>query len=446
MSLNATIERLDNHRVALKVEVGPEVVDRALDRAYRRLVRRVTIPGFRKGKAPRSIFERFVGRAALWDEAMDEMVADAYLQAVRETGIEPIDQPKIDLQPDYDANRVAFRAEVLVKPEVQLGDYRSLRLEPEPAAVSEEDVDEALERLREQRAELVAVEDGRPVQPGDFVVIDFQGRLADGTPIERGAAEGYLVEIGAGQLLEGIEDGIVGMRVDETKDIPAKFPEDYGVDELAGKEAVFSVTVREIKERRLPELNDDFAREAGPYASLEELRAELKNSLERSARERAEREFRDRLVERVVEEASVDLPEALVERRLAQLRASLERRLAERGLTLEAYLKASETTPEALEADLRRQAERDVKTDLVLDAVAKAEGIEVGENELREEVERIARSYGSSAAQVRRLILQNPDNVADVRASLRVRRTVDRLAELARAAAAAPEEGAGQPA
>lgn len=444
--MNATVERLENHRVALEVEVGPEAVDRALEKAYRKLVKRVTIPGFRKGKAPRSIFERYVGRAALWDEALDEIVTNAYLEAVQETGIEPIDQPTIDLKPDFDANRVAFRAEVLVKPEVALGDYRSLRLAPEPVAVTEQDVDQALERLREQRAELVAVEDERPVQNGDFVVIDFQGRLADGSPIERGSAEGYMVEIGSGQLIDGIEEGIVGMRVDETREIPAKFPEDYGVSELAGKDAVFTVTVREIKQRRLPELSDDFAREVGEYGSLEELRAELKNSLERSARERAEREFRERLVERVVEQSSVDLPGVLVERRVAQLRESFERQLAERGLTLDAYLNASETSPEAFEDDLRRQAEKDVKTELVLDALAKAEGIEVDAEELRDEVERIARAYGSSAGRVRQLILRNPDNLADVRASLRVRRAIDRLAQIAGGAAAAPGEGAGEPA
>lgn len=430
--MSAIVERLDNHRVALDVEVPREKVEAALDRAYRKLVRRVNIPGFRKGKAPRAIFERFVGRAALWDEALDGLVTEAYYDAVQETGVEPIEQPEIELKPLDESESVRFRAEVMVKPEVRLGDYRALRLPLEVEEVTDADVDRVLEELRQSRAELVPVEEPRELARGDFAVIDFDGRLEDGAAIPNGSARDYMVEVGAGQVLPEFEEGLVGMRPDETRNIPVTFPEDYGAAELAGKAATFSVTLKEIKERHLPPLDDAFARENGDYSSLEELRGEVRNRLAEAARARARRRLEEQAVERVVAEASVDLPGALIGRRQAQILEDMEKRLAAGGRSIDEQLQAEGRSRESFDAEVRERAARDVKTELVLDAVAKAEGIEVAGDELRAEVERIAQSFGrENAAQVRRLILNDPDQLADVRASLRTRLTVERLGRIA---------------
>lgn len=412
-----TLERLGSHRVALEVTVPREDVEAGLERAYRRLVRRVTIPGFRRGRAPRAIFERYVGRAALWDEALDDLVREAYEKAVREAGLAPIDQPRLEVRPIPEDETLSFRAEVEVKPEVALGDYRSLRVPVEPAEVTPDDVARVIEEVREAQAELAPVEEARELLAGDFAVVDCTVTGEGGEELP-GAARGYVFQVGAGEVLPEIDEAVVGMRVDETREIPVAFPEDHPVDAVKGRRATVSVTLREIKTKRLPPIDDELARAVGEYATLEEMQEDVRNRLAQAARRRAWREATAKALAQLVEAAEVDVPEVLVERRLPSPEGG-EAGPAEEGR-------------EADRAELRRQAERAVAEELVLEALAKAEGLEVSEDELRREVERVAQSFGPErAAEVRRAIARDPVTLLRLREDVLLRKAFSRLGEIA---------------
>ncbi|MBX6350320.1 MAG: trigger factor [Clostridia bacterium] len=421
----ATLERLGSHRVALEVTVPREDVEAGLERAYRRLVRSVTIPGFRRGRAPRAIFERFVGRAALWDEALDDLVREAYRKAIDEAGLAPIAEPEVEVRPIPEDETLSFRAEVEVKPEVALGDYRSLRVPLEPAEVTAEDVERVVSDVREAQAELVPVEEERALAPGDFAVVDYILRDEAGKEVAAPAVDGYIFHVGAGEVLPEIDEGVVGMKVDETREIPVAFPADHRVEALRGRRCVAAVTLREIKAKRLPPLDDELARAAGPYATLEEMKEDVRNRLAQAARRRAWREATEKALAQLVEAAAVDVPDVLVERRLPPGpdgdeagRAAGEGELA--------------AAREAERAELRRRAERQVAEELVLEALAKAEGLEVTDDELRREVERVAQSFGAEdAPRVRRAIARDPVALLRLREDVRLRKAFARLGEIA---------------
>ena len=432
--MKATVEKVENRRATLTVEVEPEIVARALDRAYRNLVRRVQIPGFRKGRAPRFLVERYLGRAALYEEALDHLLPEAYSQAVTDTGIEPIDRPRLTVDSFDETTGLRFTAEVEVKPEVELGDYRAIRVEPPSAEVTPAEVDAELQRLRELHATLVPVEDGT-AEKGMVAVIDFAGTV-DGEPIPNGQAENYTVELGSGRLIDGVEDQILGMRPGEERDITVTFPEDHADENLRGKQATFHVRLKELKRKQLPEVDDEFAREVAGVAGVQELRERVEKELTQLARERARAELRRQVVERVVEGAQLEVPETLVNRRIDQLVDDMARQLRQQGIDLEQFLAQTGQTREQLREQFRERAVADVRTDLVLDAVGKREGIEATPQEVETEVRLLAAAAGQPYQQVRQTFARS-GLLLDVAESIRRRKVIDRLVELATGGAAA---------
>lgn len=425
--MKTTLEKVDN-TAYLTIEVPVETVEDALERAYRKLSRNVLIPGFRKGRAPRALVERRIGKEALLDEALDDLLPEAYARAVEETGIEPIDRPTVT-DVEYDEGRpLSFKARVEVKPEVQLGDYRAVRVERPPVEVREADVDDVLERLREAQAQLVPVED-EPAAAGLVATIDFQGTI-DGRPFDGGEGSDYAFEIGSGRLIEGFEEQLVGMRVGEERTIAVTFPDDYGNAELAGKAAEFRVTLKELKRKELPHLDDDFARSVGEFETLEELRADVEKNLRQRAAEEAEEQVRQEVIRQVTEQVELDLPAVLVERRLDQLLDDFRRRVEAQGISFEAYLRHQGESTADLRREFRPRAEREVKADLVLDAIARQEQITAGEDDFHAEAVRLAEAYGQPVEQMRDL-MRRPEVRADIEASLRVRKTIDYLVGLA---------------
>lgn len=428
--MKSVLAKKEDNRAHLEIEVPPADVEKALDRAYRRLARTVVIPGFRKGKAPRPLIERRLGKKALYDEALEELLSTAYSRAIQDTGIEPIDQPEISDIKLSEGEPLQFKVVVTVKPDVTLGDYRSIKVERPEVNVSDDDVEKVLADLRNQHAQLVPVDEEQKAQAGLVVNIDFSGTI-NGEPFEGGSAENYLVELGTSQLLKEFEDQIIGMAIGETRKFTITYPDDFINSKLAGKTAEFQVHLKGLKRKELPELDDDFARTVGSFANLEELRKDIKNRLSQRAVEEAENRLRQEVVDAVVEGATVDIPEVLVRRRIDQLVDDFSQRLqAAGGPKLEEYLQSEGQTIEQFREQFVERAQRDVKTALVLEAVARAENIEPDENDLGAEAVRLAEAYGQDVPTIKKLMDQ-PSIRGDIIDNIRIRKTIDYLVELA---------------
>lgn len=424
-TVRATAEKLENNKVALTIEIEAEKVDAALDRAYRKLAREVTIPGFRKGRAPRKVIEARLGKQALYDEALEELIPAAYFQAIEQEDIDPIDQPSLTDVEIEEGRPLRFKAEVLVAPEVKLGEYKGVRVEKLVERVEDKDIDHMLWHLQEDHAELVTP-DRTTVQEGDFVLIDFEGFI-DGAPFQGGAARGYALQVGSGRLIKGFEEQLVGAEVGTETEIKVTFPDDYHAEELRGKEAVFKVRVTDLKEKRVPELDDEFAKDVSNVETLAELREEIRKDMEAAAERRATNEMRQRLVEMVCDQAQVELPENLVEQELVDLVNEFGRDLARMGIDPEAYLKRSGKSVDDLKREFRPEAEARVKTELVLKAIAKREGITVSREEVQAKIDELAAADRDSQAVRRRL--EEPERRLAIRTSMLLDKTVEFLVE-----------------
>lgn len=392
--MKTSVERRENNLVALTVEIPAEELQKAVDRAYRRLAPRLRIPGFRPGKAPRSVVEMRLGKEHLVQEAVEEVVPKAYSSAIRERALEPVDQPQIRVTQAEEGKPLIFEAEVWVTPEVKLGEYKGLEAERPLRPVTDADVERVLASLQEQQARLVAVE--RPIQNGDFITMDFAG-LLDGKPFRGGAANDYTMQVGSGTFLPGFEEGLVGMSTGETKEIPVTFPEDYTNPELAGKEATFTVKVKTVREKQLPQLDDELAKSAGDFDTLEQLRLNIRQRLEQQAEREADGRAEEALVKKVVASSEVDVPEVMIKREVDHMLHHFRVDLAYRGIKLEQYLEATGKTEDDLRQELTPQATENVKTELCLRAIARAEGLLATEDEIKEETERHINTSGNPA-------------------------------------------------
>lgn len=423
--IDVSVERLEGHQVKLEIKVGPDEVSRAFDRAYRRLAGKVNIPGFRRGKAPRPVLESHVGSEALREEALDILLSDSYGRALDAKDLDPIDRPEVDVVTFQEGDALTYTATVQVKPEVKLGTYQGLNLVVKPQAVADEDIQRQLDSIRERAAELVPAEDGAALESGRYAVVDFVGTI-DGTEFPGGKAEGALVEVGAGQLEPEFEAALTGAKAGETRQANVHFPEDYRNAELAGKEAVFEITVKEVKEKRLPDLTDELAKELTGL-EVEALRERIGKNLEEQNQRNARDELRRQVLEKVVEAAEADVPETLVERRIQRREGEMTERLAGQGLTVDGYLEMVGLDREAWTKDLRSRAEHEVKRDLVLEAVAKQERIQATDAEVEFEIIRLAASYGEKPEKVRKLLLDSPARLESLREGIMMEKTVQYL-------------------
>ncbi|MCX7780457.1 MAG: trigger factor [Negativicutes bacterium] len=403
--MKVTAERIDNHQVRLEIEVPQPEVAKAVAKACQRLANKVNIPGFRKGKVPRKVLEMRIGKEAILDEAFEILASPAYSRALQEQDIDPVTRPEIEVVTLAEDQPLVFKATVVAKPEVTLGEYKGLQVEKPSSEVTEEDVNKHLESLRTRHSKMVVAEDAA-LANGDFAIIDFAGFI-DGQPFKGGEAQGYPLEVGSGSFIPGFEEQLLGAKAGESREVRVTFPEDYFVPELAGKEANFQVKINDIKRRELPELDDDFAKEVGDFGSLEELKADVRNRLEQTAKQKAEREYRNKIIAAAVDNATVDIPEVMVEQRISNMIEDFDVNLQNRGLSLDKYLEYAKTDMAGLRESYRESARTSVKTDLVLESIAKAEKLEVKPEELEAEIAAMAQGYQRPVAEVRKVILEN---------------------------------------
>lgn len=424
--MKATAEKREKNVVTLQVEVEAEQLDAALEKAYNEIVKKVSVPGFRKGKAPRVILERHVGKKAFYDEALEKIIPDAYIKAVKDTGIEPVTQPTLEMVQLEEGKPVVFKATVTVKPEVKLGQYKGVEIHRPKVQVSDEDAMMELEMMRNRHAKMVPVEN-EPVQEGDEAVIDFIGYV-DGKPYEGSRAQDYSLLIGSGTFIPGFEDQLIGMRRGETKEVKVTFPEKYHNKELAGKEAVFNVTVKEVKRKELSPIDDDFAKDVSEFETLEELKQDVKKRLEQLSETEMANEIKQTILDKVIENTEVDIPEEMIYYQEEEMLRTMERQMAAQGFSLEEYLRRTKSTMEDLRARLRPDAEKSMRTVLVLEAIAKQENIEVSEEEIQEELAGMAEYMKQDPAVLRKVLkLQNRLNVVIER--IRDRKTIEFLEE-----------------
>ncbi len=428
--MQPTISELPGSRVKVEVEVAAADVDRAVQRAARALAREMKMPGFRKGKAPPSLVIQRLGYGPVLEEAIREALPEWYERALLGSGIAPIGDPGIEIvsTPEAEGEPLGFKFEIGVRPTARLGEYKGLEVgRPEPEAPGEI-VDRELERMQGGFARLEPVE--RVAATGDVLLIDFEG-LVDGKAFEGGTATDYLLELGGNQLIEGFEEQLVGTNAGETRQVEVSFPADYRAEQLAGADAVFKVEVKEVREKVLPELDDDFASEASEFDSLEELRADIGDRVAKVMEERVEQDFRLAAVDAAADAATVELPDDLVSARAGERWERVERQLAARGMSPDAYLQMQGKTREEVLEESRPDVERELKREAVLATIAEAEGIEVSEEEM---VEALAHPAEHERTTPEKLLkrLQESGRDAMIREDIRFRKAIDLVAEEAK--------------
>ncbi|HZK17920.1 MAG TPA: trigger factor [Clostridia bacterium] len=427
--MKATVEKLERNKVLLKIELEQERVSQAIDKAFRKLVKEVNIPGFRKGKIPRGVFDRFIGKEVLYEEAAENLIPEAYYDAVKDTGIEPIDQPEIDVVQIEDGKEAIFNATVEVKPEVQLGQYKGLEVTRKIEEVKDEDVDKEIEGLRQNYAKLVPVEDGK-VENGDTVILDYSG-FVDEVQFKGGTAQEQQLEIGSGSFIPGFEEQLIGFSVGETHSINVTFPEDYFNEDLAGKEAVFDVAVKSIKRKEYADIDDEFAKDVSEFETLGELKEDILHKLKKVAEDDAEQKVRRALIEKAVENSEVEIPETMIKNQVQQMLGNLETRLSYQGVSLADYLKYSGSDEETLQQQMHDDAEKIVKADLVLDTITSDEGFDASEEEVTEEVNKMAEQYKQEPDAMRKM-LEAQGNLNMIEQSIKREKTVGFLVEHAK--------------
>ena len=381
----AIMEKLENSRVKLTVEIDAETLESAMEEAYRKNVKHINIPGFRKGKAPRKIIELNFGPDVFVEDAVEILLPRLYQQAVEETEIQPVDQPEVDIEQIDRQEGATFVFTVDVYPELQLGNYQGLEVEREIVQVSDEDVENILKQEQQRASELVVAEH-TAVQEGDFAVIDFIGYV-DGKPFSGGAAENQTLEIGSGQFIPGFEEQLVGVSVGETKDIQVTFPENYHAEHLAGQEATFTVTVNELKEKFLPEIDDEFAKDISEHGTLDELKAEIRKNLEDEATRRTTAKVENRLLELIAEDSPCEIPQSMIDHQAEHIMEDYLASMARRGVSEEMYLEMTGQSREEIRASFEPVAKTWIMHDLILEAIREQEGITVSGEEVNEKIQ-----------------------------------------------------------
>jgi len=425
--MTAKWEKKEGNSGVLTVEVNSKRVDDALDQAFKKVVKTVNVPGFRKGRVPRPIFEQKFGVESLFQDALDILLPEAYSEAVEEAAIEPVDKPDIDIDDMEKGKQLVFRATVTVKPEVKLGEYKGLEVEVEPTEVTDEDVDQEITQLQEKNADLVAIEDGE-IQKGDTVVMDFEG-FVDGEPFEGGKAENYSLEIGSGQFIPGFEEQLEGVKTGQETEVNVEFPEDYQSEDLAGKAAKFQVKVHDIKRKDLPELDDEFAKDVNEeHESFEDLKKDVREKLEVAKKQESEAAMKDTLVEKASENAEIDIPQSMINTEVDRMLEEFGQRLESQGMTMDMYYQFAQTDEEGMKAQFQDDAQKRVRMNLTLEAISNVEELEASDEDVNQEIEKMAEMYQRSADEIKQ-ILAMQGGIDTLKADLKVRKAIDFLVE-----------------
>ena len=389
--MSLQVEKLEKNMAKLTIEVSAEELERAIEKAYQKNKNKITLPGFRKGKAPRKMIEKMYGKEVFYEDAANELIPAAYEKALDECTETVVSQPQIDVVQLEAGKPFIFTAEVALKPEVTLGKYKGVEVPKADLEVTEEEVDAEIAKERENSARTITVED-RAVKDGDMTVIDFEG-FVDGVAFEGGKGENYPLTIGSGAFIPGFEEALIGAEIGVETDVNVTFPEDYQAADLAGKAAVFKCTVKEIKEKELPELDDEFASEVSEFDTFAEYKEDMKAKLVSRKEEAAKGVKEEAVIAAVIEEASMEIPEAMIESQQRQMVEDFAQRIQSQGISMEQYMQITGMDVQTLMAQTKPQAEKNIKSRLVLEAVVKAEGIVASEEDLNEEIKRMAEVY-----------------------------------------------------
>ena len=400
--MKVAVTKKEHNITELVIELPVEEVAKAYDKAFKKLVQQVNIPGFRKGKAPRKMIEKRVGEDGMRSEAFDFIIPDAYRQAVAENNVEPVGRPEVTDVTLNEGEPCVFTVSVITKPEVVLGEYKGLSVAATATEVTDEEVDKQINALRERHAKMVVAEDAELGQ-GDFALIDFDGTV-DGKPFSGGQSKGYPLEIGSGSFIPGFEDQLIGAKAGEEREVKVTFPADYFVAELAGKEAVFVTKINDVKRKELPELNDDFAKEAGDADTFEEMKEKTKEKLVEAAKEKDESAFREAALKQAVANATIEIPEIMVEDQIDHMIQDLDFSLRQRGLELDKYLGYMNTDMAGLRERYRPGALEEVRSELTLEAIVKAENLAVSDEDYAEETQKMAKAYKMAEAELTKML------------------------------------------
>ena len=392
--MSTTVEKIASNKVKLSFDIDSAKFDEAMGKAYLKVRNQVTIPGFRKGKAPRKMIENMYGEGVFYDEAFELIFDEVYGPAVDENKIEVVDRPEIEIQEIGAGKNLKFTCEVFVKPDVTLGEYKGVSVKKETTVVTDVEVDARVEEERNKQATEIQVED-RAVAEGDTVNLDYAGTV-DGVAFAGGTAQDQTLKIGSGSFIPGFEEQMIGMNIGEEKDLQVTFPEKYHAEELAGKAAVFHVKVNSITETQLPALDDDFAKDISEFDTLEEYKADIRAKLEAQAAERDNNNFTNAVIEKVLENATEEIPEAMIERQIDSMMRDFEYRLMGNGLKLDDFLKYTGADMKAFRENYRGQAEKSVKAHLVLEAIEKAEAIDATQEQIDKQLEAFAAQTGKT--------------------------------------------------
>ena len=425
--MTATWEKKEGNEGLLKVTVPAEKVNKALDQAFKKVVKQINVPGFRKGKVPRPIFEQRFGVEALYQDAVDILLPEAYGEAIEETKINPVAQPEINVTQIEKGKDFEFEATVTVEPEVKLGDYKGLEIEKQDSELTDKDLQDAIDHSLGHLADMVVKEDGA-VEEGDTVNIDFDGYV-DGEQFEGGQADGYDLEIGSGSFIPGFEDQLVGVKTGEEKDVVVTFPEEYHAEELAGKEATFKTKVNEIKYKEVPELTDEIANELDSDAnSVDEYKENLRKRLSEEKAQDAENVEKEEAINKATENTTIDIPQAMIDTELDRMVQEFGQRIQQQGLDLQTYFQISGQDESQLREQMKDDAEQRVKTNLTLSAIADEENIEVTDEDIDKELEKMSSQFNISVEDIK----QTLGNTDIIKNDVRIQKVFDLLRDNAK--------------
>lgn len=423
--MSLQVEKLEGNMARLTIEASAEDFEQAIEKAYQKSKNKLSIPGFRKGKVPRKMIEQMYGKEIFYEDAANMVIPPTYAKAVDECTEAIVSRPTIDVVQAEAGKPFIFTAEVALKPDVTLGKYKGIEVEKADISVTDEEIDEAIEKERENNARTISVTD-RAVRDGDMTVLDFEG-FVDGEAFEGGKGENYPLTIGSDTFIPGFEEQLIGAEIDKEVEVNVTFPEDYQESTLAGKPAVFKCTIREIKEKELPELDDEFASEVSEFDTLAEYREDVKATLTKEKEDEARAVKEEKLIEQIVEDAQMDIPEAMLETQQNSMAEDFAQRIQMQGISIEQYYQFTGLTKAALLEQLKPQAEQKIKSRLVLEAVAKAEGFETSDEEYNEEIKKMAEAYQMTEEKLTGII--NEYERRSIREDISIRKALDFVVE-----------------
>ncbi len=419
----STVEKVEKNVVSFEFSISGEEFANAIEQAYRKNVKKIAVQGFRKGKAPRQIIERYYGKEIFYEDAINIALPAAYDKAIDENGVQPVDQPEIDIKGEISTETgVTFTAKVTVKPEFEMGAYKGIEATKVTHRTLKKDVDAEIERLRERNSRMVSVED-RAVQKDDIANIDFEG-FADGVAFEGGKGENFDLTIGSGQFIPGFEDQLIGANIGDDVEVKVTFPEEYHAEDLKGKDAIFKVKVNGIKVKELPELDDEFAKDVSEFDTLEELQKDTKEKLSAANKERAAHETEENVINAVCDATEIDIPDAMIETQIQNMIRDFDMQMRYQGMQLQQYMQYTGTTLDMLKEQFREEAQKRVKTSLILEKVCELENIKVTDADVKKEYEKTAESSGMKVEDVQKYIPEE-----DVKERLKAQKTMKFLVD-----------------